>query len=366
MRPLTFQAFATLAMPLVERDEAGVFAATATELQRRWAEILLGDASRPQVRHRAVDLERAVHVAFDAPGPGWELARYVSPDVLISAPDVDAIARGDFELVLGEVHLYNTLSRALFVDAHSEPLALHQARTADLRRACVIPVPSKQYNLARTAVTLVGDRDFRFVYEDAPHGVDPSRAISIGELVVEEHDAALSVRTRDERFSTSLIEFLGHTIANACMALPALLPGAPCTPRVTVDGLVIHRATWELPASVMGEGAAVDRAERFLRARRLQKESAMPRRVFVRFASGEKPICVDFDSPILTDVLGHVAAGLVSSGSSVHLRISELLPTTDLLSHTDARGARYTSELRIVALDPALPAGHSRGDVSVP
>lgn len=58
---------------------------------------------------RSADIEAAVREEFTGSG-GWTAARYLSPDIMIAADGAEAVARGDFTLVLGELHLAaNTL-----------------------------------------------------------------------------------------------------------------------------------------------------------------------------------------------------------------------------------------------------------------
>jgi hypothetical protein len=348
-------AFAREAMPLLTEDTAGIRAATVTEFQRRWAEILRAEETEPVIRRRVPELAPAVHESFAAAHPGWQLARYVSPDVLIAAKDLDHITDGDFELVLGEVHLDNTLSRRLFLEAHPDPGALLRARDRDILGTCVLPAPSPRFNVPRTAVGLSSPRDRWFVYENTPTGITPERMLAAGELVVE-RDGELVVRTRDRRFACPVIEFFGHTIANANMSLPPLLTDAPHQPRVVIDRLVVQREAWCVSASELVPGRRAgrpgpDRNAHFLAARRLRRAHGMPRRVFVRVGQ-DKPVCVDFDSPIMTDVLAHLAS---QAGPEAAIRVSEFLPDCGGLWLTDAAGARYTSELRIVALDLRSP-----------
>jgi hypothetical protein len=326
------------------------------DLQNRWAGILHPSSAATRQQFHVADLAPAVDEAFAAPHPGWQLSRYLSPDVLVAAKDAAAVARGELTLVLGELHLYNTISRRFFLEAHPDPEALFDARSSDIPGTCVLPVPSKRFNLPRIAVGLYSPRDVWFAYENAPTGTAPERTVELGELVVENEAGALLVRTRDRRFSCPVIEFLAHAVANAAMSFPSLLPPAPHTPRLAIDRLVVQRETWHLATSELEpprrhDQAAPSRGERFLAGRRLQRRLGMPSRLFVR-ATGEKPIFVDFESPVLLDILGHLAA----SRPDDILCASEFVPDQDELWLVDADGLRYTSELRLVVLDPASPA----------
>nr|WP_242704991.1 lantibiotic dehydratase [Streptomyces sp. IBTA2] len=89
------------------------------ELRERWARIIDAPEGARRVQLSSADIADRVHEEFDGPRDGWSLSRYVSPDVLIMAKDAAAVERGDFELVLGELHIaMNTVAASLFVNQH--------------------------------------------------------------------------------------------------------------------------------------------------------------------------------------------------------------------------------------------------------
>lgn len=92
----------------------GAARAKSAELQRefaaRWGRILAVPEGAREVTVSTADIETAVRERFASGGDGWTTARYLSPDVLIAAESTEAIERGDFTLVLGELHMAsNTL-----------------------------------------------------------------------------------------------------------------------------------------------------------------------------------------------------------------------------------------------------------------
>jgi hypothetical protein len=82
-------------------------------------------------------------------------------------------------------------------------------------------------------------------------------------------------------------------------------------------------------------------------ARRWASACGMPRRVFALVAGEPKPIYVDFESRALVTILARQARG-ADDGA---VRISEMLPGPDETWLVDDRGRRYTSELRLAAVD---------------
>ncbi|WP_242704986.1 hypothetical protein [Streptomyces sp. IBTA2] len=75
------------------------------EFQRRWARIIPLPEGETRVRATHTAVASQVAEAFPPAPVAWTAARYLSPDVLIAARDTESIGRGDFELVLGELHL---------------------------------------------------------------------------------------------------------------------------------------------------------------------------------------------------------------------------------------------------------------------
>ena len=85
--------------------------AEQAELQRRWAAVTSG--------------ERRAAEAFADWTPAWHGSGYHSADIQIAAADADAIARGDFLMVLGDFHGGdNPLAQGVFGLRHPDPAAL--------------------------------------------------------------------------------------------------------------------------------------------------------------------------------------------------------------------------------------------------
>src|SRR6202045_1810476 len=106
--------------------------------QERWARVL-GRPSQSssdrwvfpveEVRARAADM-------FPAREAGWCLGRYVSPDLMIAAASVDAICRGDYLGVVGELHAGNSMTA--FVSMHRDARQLQHAIAEDTAHEIVV------------------------------------------------------------------------------------------------------------------------------------------------------------------------------------------------------------------------------------
>src|SRR5260370_18453369 len=92
------------------------------DFHRRWARLLAITPGQRRLRYSCEELRDPVQEMFAAPAPGWSMAGQHSPDIMIVASSAEAIQRGDYELVMGEVHVgVNTLRGSCFVAQHPDP-----------------------------------------------------------------------------------------------------------------------------------------------------------------------------------------------------------------------------------------------------
>jgi hypothetical protein len=111
--------------------------------------------------------------------------------------------------------------------------------------------------------------------------------------------------------------------------------------------MVLCRQAWRFDPAQLGFATVRDEVARYLAARDWCRALGLPRRVFVK-AAGEKPVFVDFTSPVYVNVLAKAVRRAQAPVSFV-----EMLPDTDQLWLTDREGRRYTAELRLVAVHHA-------------
>jgi hypothetical protein len=321
------------------------------ELMGRWGRLLGIEPGARRVERDSQRLRAAVVEAFAAPHPGWPGARYHSPDVLVAAQGLEAFARGDYVIVIGELHVAaNTLLPLFALAQHPRADELVRARGMDVPGPSVVPVEAM-------AVATRADH-----LSPLPHDVSlemgPSRSwrareetMAAAELVVERIGAGLCVRTRDGQRCFDAIAFLEQYLMFGCLGHFALVPPAPHVPRVMIDGVVIQRETWRFVPAVLRFAWMPAGYERFVAVRGWARAEGLPRHVFVKVPEEQKPCYVDLGSPILVDLL----AKLVRKASAV--TVSEMLPDFEGLWLHDAAGAVYTSELRLAAVDPEVWAG---------
>jgi hypothetical protein len=320
------------------------------ELQRRWAE-LLGPWRDP--RHHEVDsaglAERASRL-FPALPARWTNARQHSPDLMIAAADAEAVTRGEFRIVLGELHLAsNTLESRLFVEQHDHPEQLLAAAEHDAAGTRVYAVQRRTSPFVTSRVTpptALLSEQFRY-WTMGDEAVDcPVPPIRAAEMEVSLQDGRLVVCAGDERLD--LLEVAGELLTATVADAFRPFADEPHRPRVTIDRFVVSRESWTIAPQDTEWAFVKDEQARYAAARAWVARLGLPDRVFVKVPVESKPSLVDFSSLVLVNQLAkairhthELAAGPV--------RISEMVPGAGELWLTDARGDHYTSEIRMVA-----------------
>jgi hypothetical protein len=327
-----------------------------SELQCRWAEILRLPDREASVHYRSEDLRADVARLFTAPYPGWRLARYHSPDVMIAATDIAAMGSGNYSLVLGELHMAtNTLQSSSFMSQHPAPEELVAAITADIAEPRVIPVPPRSWPglTNRTSAALYAARDYHVEMSiDSISQAPRSRTLPISAFIVTRSPEGLTISTRDKRVSFDVIEFLGDALSIHVADCMKIVSPRPHIPRVAIDRLTVCRETWSFTASEIVFAQAKEESERLLAVRRWKRRHNLPRYVFVRVYLESKPIFIDLDSPILIDILSKLVRRVIESDRPEEpIILSEMFPEPENCWLPDSVGQKYTAELRFVAVD---------------
>jgi hypothetical protein len=349
--------------PLLFDAEKSPAASLVPGLQARWAKILAVPEGRKRVQYEVEELRARVRETFYVPAPGWSGARYHSPDLMIAAASVEDIRRGDFELVMGELHVgANTLRGLLWLAQHPAPQEMVRAYEMDFPERRVIPVAPKHWPglTTRTQTALLSPKDFRLLVTADAFGVPQEQALPIGSLVVEEQAGEIVLRTRDGRLQFDLIEMFGDLFSSIFISVFSILPPRRYTPRINFDKLVVARETWRFTPAEMEFAFEKGSESRFVAARRWMKEHELPRFVFIKTPIEVKPLYVDFESPVLinifTKMIRHTSE---TAPADTLISVIEMHPNPEQVWLPDAAGRRFTSEFRIVALDPSTqPSEH--------
>jgi hypothetical protein len=328
------------------------------DFQRRWAEVLAIPAGARSVSYTVEQLRARVGRAFAAPRAGWISARYHSPDMLIAAPSPEAVRRGEFQLVMGEIHIgFNNINSGVFMPQHPRPEELHAAVESDFPDPRLVPVLSRHWPemTARTIFCYVSPKDYRLLISHDACGVAKERALPLGSLVVEDAGAGLVLRTRDGAVSFDIVEAFAYPLSSLVINIFSMLPPEPHTPRVTIDGMVVCRESWRFRPAEMGFAFEKDEAARFAAARRWMRERELPRFLFVKTKTERKPFYLDMDSPVFVNIFAKAVRRAAESAQHAQspVTLSEMVPDHGQAWLPDGEGNRFTSELRIVAVDLA-------------
>lgn len=346
--------FWTEAMPHLVGEKSPVITALEHEFRRKWERILNSSPQARRVEYSSQELEDVVRKEFPSRDAGWTGGRYHCPDVMIAAASPEAVQRGDYVLVLGEMHLGgNTLGASLFVNQHPTPEELIRAVEQDLGpRVIGVPPRRDQTLLGRTSQVLITPSDIFLEYALDSFATDRSRAVPVSAFVIEIADGELMARTRDGRFKVSAIDLVGGRFSDMVMNSFHLLSPQAHLPRISIDRLVIKRESWRFAPSQVEFAHEEDAATRFLRARSWANNHGIPRFVFCKVTVERKPSYLDFESPISVDIFSRmVRKTLDAKDPEAAVDITEMFPGADQLWLADRDGNRYTSELRMVAID---------------
>jgi hypothetical protein len=347
--PFFSQAFATLLRP---SGDDGCFAPVAADFRARWARLLGDPAGREQRRlhFSTTELRERFDTELGNPRPGWALSRYLSPDVMIRAADVEAIDRGDFTPVLGEVHYGNTLLWSCFVSQHPDPEQLRRATGLPHDQGPVLfPHTHKHNSTQRMSLGVDPVHAYHFAFGDDAAAAEGARLVPAGALVIAREGARLVARSRDGRLVVDAVDLLGfHLAIKASELLGGLLPRAAHLPRISIDDLVVSRERWAVDPAALADSLGGGTADRLAVLRRWARGLGLPRFCFYKSSAERKPCFLDLDSPVLLDLFTKQVRAAAKPGAG-SLTITEMLPDLDQTWLVDRTGNHYTSELRFAS-----------------
>jgi len=319
--------------------------AVVREYQSRWARLLSIPEGASRVERTVEELLPLARELFHAPHPGWPSARVHSPDLLIAAESVEAVCRGECLFVLGEMHANaNTLEMPIPLAEHPDLERLRRALELDFPDPRFAPTtPSRDATRAHMQPLTGRPEDVCLEHEEILSWRPRAQTLRISELVVSEEQGRLRVSTRDGQRGWDILQVMDSLLAGFDMPL---LPPSAHTPRVTVDSLVIRRESWRIEGAQLPFLALPTPFERYLGFRRWARALGLPRFCFYKASTETKPFFLDLDS------LPRVEEFLKGVRHAEFIMLSEMLPTLEQSWLPDAEDARYTCELRMVAVDP--------------
>jgi hypothetical protein len=359
--PVPLQRLLTLASPYLgfdyRRGPSEIAAMCVAELQRRWQKVLgpSGSGRRYQVRADAIAARAAEY--FPGRPVAWSGARQHSPDIMIAAASPGDVARGDFLLVLGELHLaVNTLDQRPFVEQHPDPARLITAERADhgTRRIVAIGPKDVPNVTSRTsppsAILVPGQTYWSSGVIDSFDPAEPATVIPNAAMAVVRRGDDLVVQVQPSGAELDFFEVIGDVLVGALTNEFHLMAPAAHRPRITIDKLVLSRERWVFRVEDSGWAFVTDERERYGLARRWRQEHQLPERVFYRVPVEAKPTAADFRSIVLLNLFAKHIRQTEAAGYAEY-SVTEMLPDLGQLWLPDREGRRYSSELRFVTFD---------------
>jgi hypothetical protein len=332
------------------------------EFKEKWERVLqLGE--NQSVGHFTCDeLRPRLEREFPPSLPGWQGARYHSPDIMIAAPDQEAIREGRYIFVLGEVHIStNTLQTTLFANQHPSPPDILNALVLDFGEENVVPMWEREESSCSRLAPVIPKTNFRLEFLPNAFATNRSRALPISSMILEIHNGTLLAKTRDGKFCLRALDLVGGMLGKQTMDCFRIIAPQRHAPRISLDSLIIKRESWRFSPEEMQFAYCSDAAERFLQARKWARAHAIPRFVFYKVPVEKKPAYLDFDSPIFVDIFSKMIRRTVDAAlPDAMVDLSEMLPLFDQTWLPDVSGRRYTSELRFVAVDSLYEANPGR------
>ena len=332
-------------MPTMIGEGGGMVAESLTELAKRWTDVLQLDTTKSEQRFTTAELRTKVETMFENDGPGWPGARFHCPDLLIaSSEDPAQCLAEDLQIVLGEIHA-TTFSVFSLCGADGWPdlpqVVAAYENESPTHIETVIPKPSA----GRASGHSMSARDIHLEIGSAYSMRSRDQVVSASQLFVERDGEELVVRTKDGKHSFDIVAFFEYNLGHAIGSRFGIMPSASHTPRIVIDTLVVARETWRFDSTDLDFATASRGANQFASINRWRRSIGLPRWVFAKASSERKPTYVDFDSPIILEILCNQIR------KSERVTFSEMLPALDQCWLQDAEGQRYVSEFRTVVVD---------------
>lgn len=306
-------------------------ALTSTDIAR------IGDAVEAAVRRLLPHAPQPVTLGLDI----------ASPDLMIAAESPDAVARGDWRLVIGEVHP----AVATAVQPVAMPFCPDRAGAAETAAAWAL---TSAMGPARLGLADDG-RHYQRSHIDWPEhpafidialpgdaATGPRQRLRAAEIRVRRtRDGTLRVRSAcglDDDLGT-----LTRTALHIAMfALAATVTGRHLAPRLVLGRLVVKRRSWRVgPGDPRPRGKPAEDAEAFRAMRLWARGLGLPSAIFAKALGEPKPVAILLDAPQGAEML----ARLLDRDMQVDL--AEMSPSPDEIWLDAGPEGRVTAEFRL-------------------
>lgn len=359
-RPLRLSDLWAPSLSLFWGEEPKPLLEAIVDLSERWASVLNGFENSSRVQLCSADLASAVETAFPEAQAPAGLGIH-SPDLQFVADDPEALSRGEFTAVLGELHACYASLDVPAVEWSVPDGSVREAINDVLGLERLVPLfpESWRRNTGRVVTATTGPQD-RLLGFTRAISRDRSQVWPMVSLEIVEGPDGFELSCPDGRRMPLVQAWLIPISMVAADAFKVGLGGAH-TPRLSVDRLVLFRETWRLSTDDIGIHARRRREADHLAVRAWQKKHDLPDEVFVKFADEVKPTYLHFGSvPLVASFLASVRRQRICPGEEHLVVISECLPRPQESWLMDQQGSRYVSEIRLqMTKNPRSQEGRS-------
>ena len=342
--PVFLQHCANLKMPLTGPGTIAFAHLAFQEVKEAFRAMMRARADAPECELTADDCQ---FVRRNFPGESFDAFTYPSADLQLAAASRAAVARGDYQWILAELHPPPALLHHGFYWSCPDKAAL-----SDALEKTLFGQPNLHYGYfatdftAATAVRFDAlPRRTKFVASQRSAGNWQSYRPAETEVFIDEKNGDVGVRTRDTR------EYLGSFARSWVIPLgfhPFNFSLGANTPRLRCGKVVVQRRSWTVTLAELGHGDFTGVSRGLVAAcERLRAMRQLPRYVYIRPAeqvlrrSGAegrdkdtKPVFIDLESYLFLEILHR---WLVKAGE---LEVTEMLPAPDQLLWQEPDGRR--------------------------
>jgi Lantibiotic dehydratase, N terminus len=321
------------------------------EFRLRWGQLVAElHASASGWTFDPDEFHDAAERLFPSPGPGWPEAATHSPDLQLVSHSPDGVRTGDYDVVLGEIHVGTpTIEGPIFEWSLGDDYPISRYLRSRIGRSVLPVIPdSWPRNTGRTLVThpMPGDLCFAFVDVDGT----PPDTIAMTDIEVGVADGAVFAELPDGTrlaFTDFFSFFLSAVVTDAWKAISA----AAYTPRISVGRFIVVRESWRVDVTGQPFTRKAGEYESYRAMDQWRRSLGCPDRVYIKISGEVKPFYVDFSSPISVLSFLAVLRGLPEEAEwSGQVHLSEALPEPAHAWAVDSARSTYVGEVRMVVL----------------
>lgn len=337
-----FLLFLTNMNALVKIDE--VIKEFKDEITKSWQKLFKDKDNKTEIVLDMNDINNLIDLISKSSTDNYNVKHFSkeihSPDFMISAKSIEDINNNNYEIVIGEVHpAVHTVSQPV-----AQPFCPYK-----------VEIKKEIEGFAKNGLTIVADslKTYQRSHIDwvnfknlnriiLPSGVidEKSNSIRSGSCYIQRENNSLLVKSKEKDINEELLSVIPTQLHEICFALASDLIGKTIKSRLKIGNVVLKRRSWIINGSELPiENKILDESDGFLIWFKWKEKKLMPRYVFVKNVSEQKPIFVDFNNPYSLELLAYMA------NKKEDMFFTEMYPDPDNLWLNDQRG-RYCSEFR--------------------